>query len=236
MVVIFLSSSLSSVLVLAAFIIIWFLSYFGVVDGTFRLLAENEISHSLLGNIGKFVLPLFRPIGFTDWQATVSMLTGIVAKESVVGTLGILYGVNGDVIQNGTLLYSSIQAHFTTAQAYAFMAFALLSTPCIAAVAAMKRELNSWKWLTFIIAYEMIIAYLVAFGIYQLAQIESGTLLTILFSGVIVIFVASMVRKFIRQKGSACGSCENCGKTGNCGLPKYIDFKEDIKRGESDDN
>ncbi|MBI9008837.1 MAG: ferrous iron transport protein B [Tenericutes bacterium] len=222
-------------ILLAAFIVIWFFSYFGFVDGTFRLLTESEIGNSLLGSIGRFILPVFKPIGFTDWQATVSILTGIVAKESVVGTLGILYGVNGDVIQNGTLLYASIQAHFTTAQAYAFMTFALLSTPCIAAVSAMKRELKSWKWLIFIISYEMIVAYVVALGIYQLAQIELGTLLSIFFSMIVVIFVILMIRKLIKNKGSACGSCEKCAKTGSCGLPEFVKYKEKTEGRDSDE-
>jgi len=221
-------------ILLAAFIIIWFFSYFGFVDGVFRLLAEDEISHSLLGSIGRFILPIFKPIGFTDWEATVSMLTGLIAKESVVGTLGILYGVNGDVVQNGTLLYASIQAHFTTAQAYAFMTFALLSTPCIAAVSAMKKELGSWKWFTFIIVYELVVAYIVALGIYQIAQLDIGTILTILFSTLVVIFVFFMVRKFIRNKGSACGSCEACKKTGACSLPQFVKFREETEREEDD--
>ncbi|HOO43590.1 MAG TPA: ferrous iron transport protein B, partial [Bacillota bacterium] len=216
-------------ILLAAFIIIWFFSYFGVVDGTFRLLTEDEIGHSLLGAIGQFVIPVLRPIGFPDWQAAVAMLTGFVAKESVVGTLGILYGVNGDVIQNGTLLYTSIQSHFTTAQAYSFMVFALLSTPCIAAVSAMKRELKSWKWFIFTIAYEMLVAYGLAFLIYHLAGISSGLFFTVLFTAIIVIFVFFMVRKFIKNKGSACGSdCANCGKTSKCNLTQYIKYKEEI--------
>jgi ferrous iron transport protein B len=222
-------------ILLAAFIVIWFFSYFGFVDGTFRLLTEDEIGLSLLGSIGKFLLPIFKPIGFTDWQATVSILTGIVAKESVVGTLGILYGVNGDVIQNGTLLYASIQANFTTAQAYAFMTFALLSTPCIAAVTAMKRELKSWKWFSFIIIYELVVAYVIALGIYQLAQVDFGMLLTIFFSGIVIVFVALMIRKFIRNKGSACGDCKKCSETGKCGLPKYIKYKENNEGGETID-
>ncbi|MBN2876454.1 MAG: ferrous iron transport protein B [Bacilli bacterium] len=225
-------------ILLAAFIIIWFFSYFGFVDGQFRLLSESEIGYSILGSIGRFILPLFQPIGFTDWQTTVAMLTGIVAKESVVGTLGILYGVNGDVIQNGTLLYSSIQANFTTAQAYSFMVFALLSTPCIAAVSAMKKELKSWKWFTFILFYEIFIAYLVAFVIFQLASLSLGVLLTIVFTTLIVVFLFFMIRKFIRNKGSACGTdCTNCGKTSSCNLTQYIKYKEILDRkdrGEED--
>jgi len=215
-------------ILLAAFIVIWFFSYFGVVDGTFRLLTDNEIGSSLLGSIGRFVLPIFKPIGFTDWQAVVAILTGIVAKESVVGTLGILYGVNGDVIQNGSLLYNSIQSNFTSAQAYAFMTFALLSTPCIAAVTAMKRELKSWKWFIFILVYELVVAYLLAFGIYQLASAPLGSTLTYLITAVIIIFVSIMTYKFFKQKGRMCGSCDSCKKTSACDLTKFIKYKEEI--------
>lgn len=219
---------------LAAFIIIWFFSYFGFVNGQFRLLSEAEIGYSLLGNIGRFVLPIFEPIGFSDWQQTVSMLTGVIAKESVVGTLGILYGVNGDVLQNSTLLFSSIQAHFTPASAYAFMTFALLSTPCIAAVSALKRELGSWKYFTFIIVYQMVVAYLISFGIYHLVSLGTGTALTVIITAIIVVFVIKMTMRFIRDK-SACGSCSNCAKSGKCGLPQYIKFKEDNGGGKEDE-
>jgi hypothetical protein len=99
----------------------------------------------------------------------------------------------------------------------------------------MKRELKSWKWLTFIIAYEMIIAYVISLGIYQLAQVELGTLLTVFFSIIAVLFVATMVRKFIKNKGRACGNCEKCSKTDDCGLPKFIKYKENIEGGEIDD-
>ena len=223
-------------ILLAAFIIIWFFSYFGFIGGQFRLLEESEIGFSLLGSIGRFILPIFKPIGFTDWQAAVAMLTGFVAKESVVGTLGILYGVNGDVIQNGSLLFTSIQSHFTVAQGYAFMVFALLSTPCIAAVTAMKRELKSWKWFIFIIVYELVVAYLVALLIFNLATIPFGNLLTYVFTGVVLIFVFFMVRKFIKNKGRACGAdCESCNKTSACNLTQYIKYKEELSikdRGE----
>ena len=222
-------------ILLAAFIIIWFFSYFGFVDGSFRLLADDEIGSSLLGSIGRFILPIFKPIGFTDWQAVVAILTGLVAKESVVGTLGILYGVNGDVIQNGTLLYQSIQSHFTSAQALAFMTFALLSTPCIAAVAAMKKELKSWKWFSFILIYELVVAYLLSMGIYHIANTPIGTTLTYLITIIIIIFVSYMVYKFFKQKGKLCGSCETCGKTSACDLTKFIKFREESSNGKRKD-
>ena len=203
-------------ILLGAFIVIWFLSYFGTVDGTFRLLSEDEIAFSLLGQIGQFMLPIFQPIGVYDWRATVAILTGFVAKESVVGTLGILYGVSGDVIENGSALYPYIRAAFTPVQAYAFMAFALLSAPCIAALAAMKKELVSIKWFLFALIYEMGVAYLVAFLIYQIGSMSSGGILTIGFLLVVVGIVASTGYRVFKNKGSTCVTCSGCVVDKSC--------------------
>ena len=221
---------------LAAFIIIWFFSYFGFVNGQFRLLSNDEIGYSILGAIGKFILPLFKPIGFTDWQATVAILTGFIAKESVVGTLGILYGVNGNVIQNGTLLYSSIQANFTTAQAYSFMVFALLSIPCIAAVTAMKNELKSWKLFSFTLLYELFVAYLVSFIVYRIVQVPLEDILTYLFTFTAIIFVFFMIRKIIKNKGKTCGgNCSKCGEEKRRIITQNIKYKEknNVDKGDS---
>jgi ferrous iron transport protein B len=203
---------------LVAFIIIWFFSYFGIVDGSFRLLADEEIGFSLLGIIGRALLPVFTPIGILDWRGIVALLTGFVAKESVVGTLGILYGVSGDAIQNGALLFAPIRMAFTPAAATAFMAFALLSTPCIAAVAAMRKELKSWKWLGFIILYEMVVAYLVALLIYQIGSLPLGTSLSIGFAGVLVLFIVATIHRIVTRKQSLCGTCGDCGLKNNCAV------------------
>ncbi|MFW5793905.1 MAG: ferrous iron transport protein B [Bacillota bacterium] len=217
-------------ILLASFIIIWFLSYFGIVGGRLTLLSDEEISQSFLGYIGKVILPIFRPIGFNDWRSTVAVLSGFVAKESVVGTLGILYGVSGDVVENGSALFPSIRAAFTPLQAYSFMLFALLAIPCIAAVSALKRELNSNKWLFFTLAYEMIVAYLLAMAVFQIGSLDLGTILTIIFTGLVIIFLFFMIRRFIRQKGSACASCD---ESGNCPLPQNIEYLR--KKGEKKD-
>lgn len=215
---------------LGAFIIIWFLSYFGFQNGVFTLLSSDNIGDSLLAFIGKFIMPIFKPLGFGNWQASVAILTGFVAKESVVGTLGILYGVSGDVLQNGTLLFSDIQSNFTGLQAYSFMAFALLATPCIATLAAMKKELNSWKWLIFSIVYELVVAYLIAMLIFQVGSLGLGTALSYLFLVVIIIFVFKMIQKVIRQRGRTCSHCQGCGLIDGCHLPQrnqYLSNKEE---------
>lgn len=220
-------------ILLAAFIIIWFLSYFGIVNGRLVLLSDEQISQSFLGHIGRFVLPIFRPIGFNDWRQTVAILSGFVAKESVVGTLGILYGVGGDVVENGSALYPAIQQAFTPIQAYAFMVFALLAIPCIAAVSALKRELHSNKWFYFTLMYELVVAYVIAMLVFQIGSLDIGTILTILLTAVIVLFVIKMTIKFFKQKGSACANCDGCSTSSNCHLPQFEDFKKELK--EDDD-
>jgi len=215
-------------ILLAAFMIIWFLSYFGVVNGRLTLLEGEQISQSFLGYIGKVILPIFKPIGFTDWRQTVAILSGLVAKESVVGSLGILYGAGSDVIENGSALFPAIRQAFTPLQAYAFMVFALLSVPCIAAVSALKRELKEVKWFVFILSYEMIVAYGLAFFIYQLGVLPSGQLLTIVFTAIIIIFIVKMIIKFIRQKGSACEGCQGCNVIEDCDLSKETNHKKEM--------
>ncbi len=221
---------------LGAFIVIWFFSYFGFINGTFRLLADEEIEHSILGAIGKFLLPIFRPIGFDSWKSAVAMLTGFIAKESVVGTLGILYGVTGNVVDNGTLLYEPIRSAFTAAQAYAFMSFALLATPCIAALSAMRKELNSWKWFTFAIVYELVVAYLVSFLIYQLWMLGTGTFVTVLVAVGAVLIVFFTIRRIIVRKGVICDSCSSCGLKDDCNLPKKAEFDKLLDEKKQDDD
>ncbi|HPF42298.1 MAG TPA: ferrous iron transport protein B, partial [Bacillota bacterium] len=185
-------------ILLGAFIIIWFLSYFGFKDGVFGLLDVSDLEYSFLGYFGKFILPVFRPIGFTSWQPTVAILTGIVAKESVVGTLGILYGVTGNAIENGSLLYESIRSAFTPAQAYAFMTFALLASPCVAALSAMRKELASKKWFWFTVFYELIVAYLVSLIIYQVGSLGAGGVITAIVAITAALIVFFTIKRIIR--------------------------------------
>ena len=120
-------------------ILVWFLSYFGWVDGAFTMLAEDQLDSSILARVGHAIAWIFAPLGFGNWQATVASVTGLVAKENIVGTLGILYG-GGD----GTV-YQTMAASFTLVSGYAFMAFNLLCAPCFAAMGAIKREMNNAK-------------------------------------------------------------------------------------------
>ena len=141
-----------------------------IVDGTFRMLSEDEIDHSILAAIGGVLAWIFKPLGWGNWQAAVASITGLVAKENIVGTLGILYG-GGD----GSV-YQNIAAAFNGISGYSFLVFNLLCAPCFAAIGAIKREMNSRKWTWFAIGYQCGFAYLVALMIYQFGCAFTGSL------------------------------------------------------------
>ena len=155
-------------IILLSTIFVWFTTYFGVVDGAFRMLYEDEIDSSILAKIGSVIAVIFRPLGWGNWQAAVASITGLVAKENIVGTLGILYG-GGD----GTV-YSNIAAAFTGITAYSFLVFNLLCAPCFAAIGAIKREMNNAKWTWFAIAYQCGFAYCIALMVNQFGNIFVG--------------------------------------------------------------
>ncbi|ATW27551.1 ferrous iron transport protein B [Candidatus Formimonas warabiya] len=148
-------------IIFAAAVIIWFMQTFN-----FSLHMVEDPAQSMFGIIGTAIAPLFAPLGFGEWQASVALLTGLVAKEVVVATMGILYGI-GDVGDDTVKLAAALHTYFTPLTAYAFMAFTLLYMPCIAAFGAIKRELNSWKWTLFALAFQTGIAWIMAFVIYQ---------------------------------------------------------------------
>lgn len=157
--------------ILLSTILVWFTSYFGVVDGTFRMLDESEMNCSILAMIGGAICWLFAPLGWGQWQTAVASITGLVAKENIVGTLGVLYGGSGDV-------YGSIAGVFTASSAMSFLIFNLLCAPCFAAISAIRREMNSRKWFWFAIGYECGFAYAISLIVNQLGNLFSGTLLT----------------------------------------------------------
>ena len=156
-------------IILLSTILVWFLSYFGFVDGTFRMLTDEEIGSSILATIGNAIAWIFAPLGWGTWQATVASVTGLIAKENIVGTMGILYGGSGSV-------YASIGAAFTGLAGYSFLAFNLLCAPCFAAIGAIKREMNSAKWTWFAIGYQCLFAYAVSLMIYQIGSVFTGSI------------------------------------------------------------
>ena len=157
-------------IILLSTIFVWFTTYFGWVDGTFRMLEESEIDSSILAAIGGAIAWIFAPLGWGNWQAAVASITGLVAKENIVGTLGILYG-GGD----GTV-YDAMAQAFTGITAYSFLVFNLLCAPCFAAIGAIKREMNNAKWTWFAIGYQCGFAYVVALMINQFGNAFTGSL------------------------------------------------------------
>ena len=154
-------------IILLSTIVVWFCTFFGVVDGAFTMLEEDQIDHSILAAIGKALAWIFIPLGFGDWEATVASITGLVAKENIVGTLAIIYGASGDV-------YETMRAAFTNASGFAFLAFNLLCAPCFAAMGAIKREMNNTKWFWRAIGYQCGFAWVIGLIIYQVGKVFTG--------------------------------------------------------------
>ncbi|MCR0348552.1 ferrous iron transport protein B [Erysipelotrichaceae bacterium AF15-26LB] len=165
-------------IILLSTIFIWFTSNFGMVDGSFTMLEESQLNESFLANLGSAIAPLFAPLGWGEWQASVAAITGLVAKENVVATFGILYGF-GEVAEDGVQIWGTLAAGFTVAAAYSFLVFNLLCAPCFAAIGAIKREMNNAKWTIFAVAYQCIFAYAVAFMIFQFATFFTTGVFTI---------------------------------------------------------
>ena len=178
-------------IILLSTIFVWFTTYFGWVDGTFRMLDESEIDSSILAAIGGAIAWIFAPLGWGNWQATVASITGLVAKENIVGTLGILYG-GGD----GSV-YDAMAAAFTGITGYSFLVFNLLCAPCFAAIGAIKREMNNAKWTWFAIGYQCGFAYVIALMINQFGSLFTGSA-NVLGVIVAVILLAGLIYMLVR--------------------------------------
>ena len=154
-------------IILLSTIFVWFTTYFGFADGKFKMLTEDQIDSSILAIIGNAIAWIFKPLGWGNWQATVASITGLVAKENIVGTMGILFGGSGTV-------YSNLAHEFTNITGYSFLVFNLLCAPCFAAIGAIKREMNNTKWTWFAISYQCVFAYAIALMINQFGGLFTG--------------------------------------------------------------
>lgn len=156
-------------IILLSTVLIWFTSYFGFTQEGFRMLSEDELSLSILAKIGSAVSWLFIPLGWGTWQAAVASITGLVAKENIVGTMGILYGASGS-------LYDALASTFTGITGYSFLVFNLLCAPCFAAIGAIRREMNNAKWTLFAVGYQCTFAYAISLMINQFGKAFMGNL------------------------------------------------------------
>ena len=174
-------------IILLSTILVWFTTYFGFVDGTFRMLGEDEIGNSILAAIGNGLAWIFAPLGWGNWQATVASITGLVAKENIVGTMGILYPGG----------WTEIGAAFTGLSGFSFLLFNLLCAPCFAAMGAIKREMNNIKWFWFAVGYQCVFAYVIAFMVFQFGSIFAGGLNVIGLIFAVAVF-AFMIYMLVR--------------------------------------
>lgn len=186
--------------ILLSTIFIWFTSGFGIVDGQFGMV--DDLSDGFLANIGQAFAWLFIPLGWGDWQAAVAAITGLVAKENVVGTFGILYGF-AEVAEDGSEIWGRLAASMTALSAYSFLVFNLLCAPCFAAIGAIKREMNNTKWTWFAIGYQCIFAYAVSLCIYQFGMLFTGKALGIGTAAAFLVLIGFLYLLFRPYKESS---------------------------------
>jgi len=179
-------------IILLSTIVIWFLSRFGWTDAGFGMLEEDEISSSILAAVGNAIAWIFAPLGWGNWQAAVASITGLVAKENIVGTMGVLYGAEGSA-------WAALAASFTAASGMSFLIFNLLCAPCFAAMGAIRREMNSAKWTWFAIGYECVFAYVIALIVYQLICAFTGTVHVAGLIAAIILLAAILYMLFFRK-------------------------------------
>ena len=190
-------------IILLSTILVWFSTYFGWVDGQFRMLEDMEMDQSILAGIGNLFAWVFIPLGWGDWKAAVAAITGLVAKENVVGTFGILYGF-AEVSEEGEEIWGTLAGTYTSAAAYSFLVFNLLCAPCFAAIGAIRREMNNARWTWFAIGYQCALAYCVALCVYQIGSfLTTGTFGLGLIAALVILagFLWLLVRPNTKNTG-----------------------------------
>ena len=157
-------------IILMSTIVLWFLQKFGWVDGKFGMLEDEQLNDSILASIGGVIAPIFAPLGWGNWKMAVAAVTGLIAKENVVATFGVLFGF-GEVAEDGAEIWGQLAGSLTAIAAYSFLVFNLLCAPCFAAMGAIKREMNNVKWFFTAIGYQTVLAYIVSLCIYQIGSL-----------------------------------------------------------------
>lgn len=178
-------------IILLSTVVLWFLQGFGWADGSFGMLEAEQLDNSILATIGSVIAPIFAPLGWGDWKMAVAAVTGLIAKENVVGTFGILFGF-GEVAEDGAEIWGQLAGSMTAIAAYSFLVFNLLCAPCFAAMGAIKREMNNAKWFWFAIGYQTILAYIVSLCVYQV-----GTWITTGVFGIGTVIALIFIAAFI---------------------------------------
>ena len=179
--------------ILLSTVVIWFLQGFGVENGSFGMV--EDIDNSVLAIVGSVIAPIFAPLGWGNWQSAVAAVTGLVAKENVVATFGMLFHFDGELAENGDEIWTNVAAAFTQLSAFSYLIFNLLCAPCFAAMGAIKREMNSPKWTAFAITYQCGFAYAVSLIVYQFGLLFTGNanVIGLIFALAVLAFIIYML-------------------------------------------
>ena len=185
-------------IILLSTIVLWFLMSFGWTEGRFVMLEVEELDHSILAALGGILAPIFAPLGFGNWQSSVATVTGLIAKENVVSTFGILYGF-AEVAEDGNEIWGTLAASLTPLAAYSFLVFNLLCAPCFAAIGAIRREMNNRKWFWFAILYQTGLAYIASLCVYQIGTLISTQVFSV-FTIVAILLIVGVVYLILRPQ------------------------------------
>ena len=194
-------------IILLSTIILWFLMSFGWVDGSFTMLEAEQLDASILSKIGNAIAWIFAPLGWGDWKMAVAAVTGLIAKENVVGTFGMLFGF-AEVAEDGTEIWGQLASSMTQLAAYSYLVFNLLCAPCFAAMGAIKREMNNTKWFWFAIGYQCLFAYVVSLCVYQIGMLVTGGGFGI-FTVVAILLIVGMIYLLCRPYKESTTLTEN---------------------------
>lgn len=181
--------------ILLSTIVLWFLQGFGVENGSFGMV--DDMDNSLIAKVGSVFAWIFKPLGWGEWKAAVAAVTGLIAKENVVGTFGVLFHFGGELSENGDEIWSNLASYFTQLSAFSFLIFNLLCAPCFAAMGAIKREMNNGKWTAFAITYQCVFAYAVSLCIYQIGALFTSAVevnvIGLIFAFAVIAFMIYML-------------------------------------------
>ena len=191
-------------IILMSTIVLWFLMNFGWVDGSFGMLEAEQLNDSILASIGSVIAPLFAPLGWGDWKMAVAAVSGLIAKENVVGTFGILFGF-GEVAEDGAEIWGQLAGSLSTVAAYSFLVFNLLDSPCLAAISTMSQEMNSKKWTWATILFQNLYAYSICLMVYQFGRVFVGGEAFSFGTGVAVVFLVGFLYLLFRPAKKATG-------------------------------
>ena len=199
--------------ILLSAIVLWFLQGFGVEDGSFGMV--EDLNNSILAVIGTAIAWIFTPLGWGNWQSAVATITGLIAKENVVSTFGILFGGFDEVAENGWQIWANMRQIYTPLAAYSFLIFNLLCAPCFAAIGAIKREMNSAKWTWFAIGYQCVFAYAISLVVYQLGMLftGNGNAVGVIAALLVVAFLAYMLFRPYKESETLKVSARTKSKT-----------------------